>query len=56
MVRKLVGTLLDVGRGRLTPDDIPALFDLRDRSRSGPTVPPHGLFLVSVEYSEPWRL
>jgi len=56
MVRKLVGTLLDVGRGRLTPDDIPALFDLRDRSRSGPTVPPHGLFLVSVEYSEAWHL
>ena len=56
MVRKLVGTLLDVGRGRLTPGDIPALFDLCDRSRSGPTAPPHGLFLVSVEYSEPWRL
>jgi len=56
MVRKIVGTLLDVGRGRLTPDDIPVLFKARDRSCSGPTVPPHGLFLVSVEYSEPWRL
>jgi tRNA pseudouridine38-40 synthase len=56
MVRKMVGTLLDVGRGRLTVDDIPRLFDLRDRSKSGPTAPPHGLFLVSVEYPEPWKM
>jgi tRNA pseudouridine38-40 synthase len=56
MVRKMVGTLLDVGRGRLAVDDIPPLFDLRDRSRSGPTVAPHGLFLVSVEYPEPWKI
>jgi tRNA pseudouridine38-40 synthase len=56
MVRKMVGTLLDVGRGRLTVDDIPPLFDLRDRSKSGPTVAPHGLFLVSVEYPEPWKI
>jgi tRNA pseudouridine38-40 synthase len=56
MVRKMVGTLLEVGRGRLAPADIPRLFELRDRSKSGPTVPPHGLFLVAVEYPEPWRL
>jgi len=56
MVRKMVGTLLDVGRGKLTPEDIPRLLELRDRSRSGPTVPPQGLCLMSVEYPEPWRL
>lgn len=56
MVRKIVGTLLEVGRGRLKPDDIPALIELRDRSRSGPTVPPQGLYLVSVEYPEAWKL
>jgi tRNA pseudouridine38-40 synthase len=56
MVRKIAGTLLDVGRGKLRPDDIPALFELRDRSRSGPTLAPHGLYLVSVEYLEPWRI
>ena len=56
MVRKMVGTLLDVGRGRLTVEDIPRLFDTRDRSQSGPTVAPHGLFLVSVEYAEPWKM
>ncbi len=56
MVRKMVGTLLEVGRGRMQPGDIPRLFELRDRSQSGPTVPPQGLCLVSVEYPEPWNL
>ena len=56
MVRKMVGTLLDVGKGRLAPGDIPLLFEMRDRSKSGATVPPHGLCLVSVEYPEPWKL
>lgn len=53
MVRKIVGTLIEVGRGRLSPSDIPNLFDLRDRSRSGPTVPPEGLYLVALEYPDP---
>lgn len=55
MVRKIVGTLLDVGRGRLAPADIPRLFELRDRSKSGPTIAPQGLYLVSVEYPDPLR-
>lgn len=53
MVRKIVGTLLEVGRGKLAPADIPGLFDARDRTRSGPTVPPDGLYLVSLEYPDP---
>jgi tRNA pseudouridine38-40 synthase len=53
MVRKMVGTLLEVGKGRLTPGEIPHLMELRDRSRSGPTVPPEGLYLVSLEYPDP---
>ncbi|MGB2899155.1 MAG: tRNA pseudouridine(38-40) synthase TruA [Candidatus Acidiferrum sp.] len=56
MVRKMVGTLLDVGRGRLKPDDIDRLFELRDRSKSGPTVPPQGLVMVEVRHEEAWRL
>jgi tRNA pseudouridine38-40 synthase len=52
MVRKIVGTLLEVGRGRLQPGEVPSLFELRDRTRSGPTAPAHGLCLVSVEYPE----
>lgn len=53
MVRKMAGTLLDIGRGKLTPDGIPRLFELRDRSRSGPTLPPQGLCLMSVDYPDP---
>ncbi|HXW61639.1 MAG TPA: tRNA pseudouridine(38-40) synthase TruA [Candidatus Acidoferrales bacterium] len=53
MVRKMVGTLIEVGKGRLTPQDITQLFQLRDRSRSGPTVPPEGLYLVSLDYPDP---
>jgi tRNA pseudouridine38-40 synthase len=53
MVRKIVGTLLEVGKGRLTCADIQELFAARDRSRSGPTVPPEGLYLVSLEYPDP---
>ena len=53
MVRKIVGTLLDVGRGKLAAADIAAIFDAKDRSRSGPTVPPDGLYLVSLEYPDP---
>jgi tRNA pseudouridine38-40 synthase len=56
MVRKMVGTLLDVGRGRLKPGDIDRLYELRDRSKSGPTVPPQGLVMVEVEHEEAWRL
>jgi tRNA pseudouridine38-40 synthase len=52
MVRKIVGTLVDVGRGKLHPEDIPSLFEVRDRSKSGPTMPPQGLCLAEVEYPE----
>jgi tRNA pseudouridine38-40 synthase len=53
MVRKIVGTLIEVGKGKLASDDIPRLFELRDRSQSGPTVPPEGLYLVSLEFPDP---
>jgi tRNA pseudouridine38-40 synthase len=56
MVRKMVGTLLDVGRGKLTPGDIDRLFELKDRSKSGPTVPPQGLVMVEVQHKEAWRI
>jgi tRNA pseudouridine38-40 synthase len=56
MVRKMVGTLLDVGRGKLVPDDILRLYQLRDRAKSGPTVPPQGLCMVEVMHDEAWRI
>ena len=56
MVRKMVGTLLEVGRGKLTPEDIDTLYELKDRSKSGPTVPPQGLFMLRVDHNESFRL
>jgi tRNA pseudouridine38-40 synthase len=56
MVRKMVGTLLDVGRGKLAAGDIDKLFELKDRSKSGPTMPPQGLCMVKVEHEESYRL
>ncbi len=56
MVRKMMGSLLDVGRGKLAPEDIDRLFELKDRSKSGPTVPPQGLVMVEVIHEESWRV
>jgi len=53
MVRKIVGTLVDVGRGKFIAADLPEMFALRDRSKSGATMPPHGLCLENVEYPDP---
>ncbi len=50
MVRNLVGTMLDVGRGHLEVAEIPAILAARCRSAAGPTAPARGLFLHSVEY------
>lgn len=50
MVRNLVGTMLDVGRGHLALDQIPSILNARARSAAGPTAPARGLFLHSVEY------
>ena len=52
MVRNLVGTLADVGRGRLEPGDMARILAAKDRTAAGPTAPAQGLFLVSVEYGE----
>jgi tRNA pseudouridine38-40 synthase len=56
MVRKMVGSLLEVGRGKFAPDYIDQLYELKDRSKSGPTVPPQGLFMVMVEHDEAYRV
>lgn len=50
MVRVLVGTLVDVGRGRLSLEDLSQILEARDRTLAGPTAPPQGLCLVNVEY------
>jgi tRNA pseudouridine38-40 synthase len=50
MVRNVVGTLLEVGRGKREASSLSSLFDSRDRSEAGPTAPAKGLHLVKVTY------
>ena len=50
MVRNMVGTLVEIGRGKIKTDSISDLLKTKDRNKAGPTAPPQGLFLVSVNY------
>ncbi len=50
MVRSIVGTLVDVGRGRTSPESFRVILDARDRGKAGATAPAHGLYLEEVTY------
>ena len=50
MVRAVVGTLIDIGVGKIAVDDMRKVIDAKDRSVSGVSVPAHALFLSSVQY------
>ena len=52
MMRNMVGTLLEVGLGKLSAEDVKDILAARDRRRAGPTAPPHGLYLAGVEYPQ----
>lgn len=52
MVRAIVGTLLEVGKGRMTVEGFRAVIESQNRSLAGTSAPAHGLFLVDVEYPE----
>jgi len=52
MVRGIVGTLIEVGRGRLEPAQFGTILEAGDRRRAGPTAPPQGLVFTGVEYPE----
>ncbi len=52
MVRNVVGTLVRVGLGALSPHEVVALLETKDRAAAGPPAPPCGLCLVKVEYTD----
>ena len=51
MVRNIVGTLLEIGQGKLMPSEVADILAAGDRSAAGPTAPARGLFLKEVHYS-----
>ncbi len=53
MVRNVVGTLVETGRGKLFPGRVKGILDARDRKLAGPTAPANGLFLEKVSYRAP---
>ena len=53
MVRSIVGTLVEVGLDKRSPDSLRMILNSRDRSSAGKTAPPQGLFLVRVDYEPP---
>jgi len=52
MVRAIVGTLLEVGRGRMTEEEFRAVIEVKNRCKAGTSVPAHGLYLVDIKYPE----
>jgi tRNA pseudouridine38-40 synthase len=50
MVRNIVGTLVEVGKGKISAERFPQILAARDRRQAGMTAPPQGLFLVEVKY------
>jgi tRNA pseudouridine38-40 synthase len=50
MVRSIVGTLVEVGHARRTPESLREVLAAKDRTAAGRTAPPHGLFLMRVDY------
>ncbi len=50
MVRNIVGTLVDVGLGKITPEVFEDILKSKDRKQAGITAPAHGLFLREVKY------
>lgn len=50
MVRAIVGTLLDVGKGKLSIDEFCAIIEAKDRGKAGASAPAHALFLTAVAY------
>ncbi len=52
MVRIIVGTLVEVGLGKIKPEEISTIIESKERAKAGKTLPPYALYLVKVEYEE----
>ena len=52
MVRSLVGTMIEVGRGKIAMEEFEEIFEKSDRRAAGPNAPAHGLYLEKVVYAE----
>ena len=50
MVRIIVGTLVEVGLGKIDPEEIPNIIKAKERAKAGKTLPPYALYLVKVDY------
>jgi tRNA pseudouridine38-40 synthase len=50
MVRAIIGTLVEVGKGKISAGEFRKIFESKDRKKAGPTAPAHGLFLKEVKY------
>jgi len=51
MVRAIVGTLLEIGKGKITGDDFRSIIEMKNRGAAGTSAPPQGLFLVDIGYN-----
>lgn len=52
MVRIITGTLVDIGRGKIAPEDMETIIKATDRTKAGHTAPPYGLYLAEVYYDD----
>ena len=55
MVRSIVGTLIDIGKGKISVDMIKEIINKKDRSEAGASVPAHALFLTEIQYPDTIR-
>lgn len=51
MVRAIVGTMVEVGTGKIKPEDIHDIIEKKNRNAAGTSAPAHGLYLVDVGYN-----
>ena len=52
MVRAIAGTMIDIGTGRISAEDIRTIIEAKDRSEAGKSVSPDGLYLTEIEYPD----